>query len=92
MDQPQPDHDLTPVAEALFRGQKIEAIKLYRESRRVGLKEAKDAVEELEAGLRERSPEKFANPSSRTGCFACLQFLLATLTIAGMLAVLIVPG
>jgi ribosomal protein L7/L12 len=36
------------VVEALRRGEKIKAIKLYRQSARVGLKEAKDAVEELE--------------------------------------------
>ena len=36
------------VAEALRRGEKIKAIKLYRQSTGVGLKEAKDAVEEME--------------------------------------------
>jgi ribosomal protein L7/L12 len=36
------------VVEALRRGEKINAIKLYRQSSRVGLKEAKDVVEELE--------------------------------------------
>jgi large subunit ribosomal protein L7/L12 len=34
----------------LAAGQKIEAIKLYREHTGVGLKEAKDAVEALERG------------------------------------------
>jgi ribosomal protein L7/L12 len=33
-------------------GKKIEAIKLYREMTGVGLKEAKDAVEGIEKGLR----------------------------------------
>lgn len=33
-------------------GRKIEAIKLYREHTRVGLKEAKDAVEQLERKYR----------------------------------------
>ena len=36
------------VVEALRRGEKINAIKLYRQSSGVGLKEAKDAVEELQ--------------------------------------------
>ena len=36
------------VAEALRRGEKIKAIKLHRQSTGVGLKEAKDAVEEME--------------------------------------------
>ena len=36
------------IAEPVRQGQKIEAIKLYRQSTGVGLKEAKDAVEELQ--------------------------------------------
>ena len=35
----------------IFRGRKIEAIKLHREHTGLGLKEAKDAVEALEATL-----------------------------------------
>lgn len=37
-----------PVHEALRRGSKIEAIRLYRDRMGVGLKEAKDAVEAIE--------------------------------------------
>jgi ribosomal protein L7/L12 len=36
------------VVEALQQGNKIRAIKLYREARHVGLKEAKEFVDELE--------------------------------------------
>jgi ribosomal protein L7/L12 len=39
----------TDVIEALRRGAKIEAIKLYRERTGVGLKEAKDFVERLQS-------------------------------------------
>ena len=39
------------VMEALNQGQLIAAIKLYREHTKVGLKEAKDAVEALARGL-----------------------------------------
>jgi ribosomal protein L7/L12 len=42
--------DLSEVREALLRGNKIEAIKLYRLQTGVGLKEAKDAVDEMEKG------------------------------------------
>ena len=42
---------LAEVVQLLRAGQKIEAIKLYREIFGVGLKEAKDAVEAMEAGL-----------------------------------------
>jgi peptide-methionine (R)-S-oxide reductase len=75
-----PNHDLAPVAEALFRGNKIEAIKHYRETHGVGLKEAKDAVEQLEAGLRKQSPERFRAPASRAGCFG----LLALIVLGGL--------
>jgi ribosomal protein L7/L12 len=40
---------LPEVLEALRRGDKIGAIKCYREATGVGLKEAKDFVEELQA-------------------------------------------
>lgn len=43
---PSLDNELPPqVQAALARGQKIEAIKLLREARGMGLKEAKEAVE-----------------------------------------------
>ena len=40
------------VQDFILRGQKIQAIKLYREQHPVGLKEAKDAVEQIESELR----------------------------------------
>lgn len=39
------------IEEALAAGRKIEAIKLYRVEHGVGLREAKDAIEELERSL-----------------------------------------
>jgi len=36
------------IAQAVREGKKIEAIKLYRQSSRVGLKDAKEFIEELE--------------------------------------------
>jgi hypothetical protein len=59
---------------ALFRGNKIEAIKLHRGATGKGLKEAKDFVEALEAELRRISPEKFTGPSGGCGS-AVLAFL-----------------
>ncbi|MFO0695171.1 MAG: hypothetical protein U0230_16540 [Polyangiales bacterium] len=44
------DARLAPVREALARGNKIEAIKEYRAVFRVGLREAKDAVEAMAEG------------------------------------------
>jgi ribosomal protein L7/L12 len=40
------------IKQELQAGHKIEAVKLYREAYNVGLKEAKDAVDELERNLR----------------------------------------
>ena len=42
------------VEDFVRRGQKIEAIKLYREQHSVGLKEAKDAVDAMERRLKGR--------------------------------------
>jgi peptide-methionine (R)-S-oxide reductase len=69
------DHELRPVAEALFRGNKIEAITLSQEKFWAGLKEAKDAVKQLEAGLRSQSPERFTLAPSRAECLGCLVLL-----------------
>jgi len=43
--------DETAIEHMLRRGNKIEAIKIYREKTGVGLKEAKDAVEAIERRL-----------------------------------------
>ena len=67
MSDPNPEDQASRVKEALFAGQKIQAIKLYREQTGVGLKEAKDAVEKLEAELRTSTPGQFAKPSA-AGC------------------------
>ena len=40
------------VQELILRGQKIQAIKLYREISGLGLKEAKEAVDQMEVSLR----------------------------------------
>ncbi|MBM3846681.1 MAG: hypothetical protein FJ405_10420 [Verrucomicrobia bacterium] len=55
----------------MFRGEKIEAIKLFREAMSCGLAEAKDAVERMETELRQSHPERFQRPVSR-GCGSML--------------------
>ncbi|MDR1283480.1 MAG: hypothetical protein LBK99_22065 [Opitutaceae bacterium] len=86
--------NLTPeqtaqLAALIQRGDKIGAVKQCRAFAGLGLKEARDAVEELEAKLRAESPEKFAAlPSSqeqsqpgprqkRSGCLGSSAVLLA---------------
>ena len=67
MDKPQPEDQADRVKTALFEGRKIEAIKLYREQTGVGLKEAKDAMDHLEAQLRASSPQSFKHTQAK-GC------------------------
>ena len=73
--------DLTPergreIDDFLFAGQKIQAIKVYREGTNVGLAEAKAAVEAREAQLRQQMPMKFRGPA-RSGCLGGVLMLLA---------------
>jgi ribosomal protein L7/L12 len=72
---------LAPVADLLFAGRKIDAIKLYREQVKpgAGLKESKEAVEQLEAGLRAQHPEKFSAAAQKSGCTAVLAVLIVVL-------------
>jgi ribosomal protein L7/L12 len=49
--EPAGDPWLAQIGELLRRGQKIEAIKLYREWHNVGLAEAKTAVDQIERRL-----------------------------------------
>ena len=43
--------DRETIQQLLERGNKIEAIKIYREKTGLGLKESKDVIDELERGL-----------------------------------------
>jgi ribosomal protein L7/L12 len=72
METPTPEEHATKIQEALFSGQKILAIKLYREQTGLGLAEAKDAVEKLEADLRATSPERFTAKPAGAGCMSLI--------------------
>ncbi len=57
----------TRIREMLIKRNKIEAIKIYRQAHGVGLKEAKDAVEQMNADMqRERQGERRENVSMST--------------------------
>lgn len=75
---------LAPVADLLFAGRKIDAIKLYREQVQpsAGLAEAKAAVEQLEAGLRAQHPENFTAPAAKSGCATAVAMLAVLVTLA----------
>ncbi len=82
MPTPLTDAQLNAISDALRGGNKIEAIKLHREATGLGLKEAKDEIEVIEAGLREKFPDQFpaANKAGGQGkgCLGAVVFLLAT--------------
>ena len=66
------EEQIATLSECIFQGRKIEAIKLYREMTGLGLKEAKDAVEELETSLRASAPDKFSAVSQGKGCMGII--------------------
>lgn len=65
-----PDDNADEMTQAIFAGQKIQAIKLCREATGLGLKDAKEYVEALQSRLRAESPEKFTSAAARAGCGA----------------------
>lgn len=77
MNSPSPEDKLSAIKEALFAGQKIDAIKLHRETTGSGLLEAKTVIEKLDADLRATSPEKFVAPKASGGCLGVLATFVA---------------
>ncbi|CAM2870557.1 hypothetical protein FPL22_15795 [Rariglobus hedericola] len=72
MSHPVSDEQIATLSACIFQGRKIEAIKLYREMTGLGLKESKDAVDELEASLRGSSPDKFTAGPQAQGCLGVI--------------------
>lgn len=73
------DAQMNAIADALRAGNKIEAIKLHRAATGSGLKESRDEIEAIEAGLRAKFPEQFpAKPAAGKGCLGLVVFGLAT--------------
>lgn len=72
-DEPQPS---AAINEAIFAGKKIVAIKLYREQTKVGLAEAKRAVEEIEKQLRAAAPGLFAKPAAGQSCLLAIALMV----------------
>lgn len=86
--------DLAAINELLLQNKKIDAIKLYREQTGVGLKEAKDAVEAIEATgwLLPNPPGETAAsvtyrpPGQKTSTLGCVFGCLPTLFFIGLCA------
>ncbi len=66
------DEQIAAIREALFRGNKILAIKLYREASGFGLAESKEFIDALEVRLRQEEPEQFGRVPDRAGCAGVL--------------------
>jgi hypothetical protein len=82
MTNPIPPSAMASIQDALRRGQKIEAIKLYREHSGLGLKEAKDAVEALEKEMVPAAGSAAPTARADKGCLG-LFMLLVILLVAG---------
>jgi ribosomal protein L7/L12 len=78
------DKLIQDVTEALERGQKLEAIKLYRDASGKGLRESKEFVEALIPGLLEKDPERFAKLAKQGG--GCGAAILAAVSIGILVA------
>lgn len=74
MNSPEPSDSseatLNQIKEALYKGHKIVAIKIYRTSTGKGLAESKEHIERLEQELRAREPERFQSAAS--GCMSVI--------------------
>jgi hypothetical protein len=75
-----------PILEALRVGNKIEAIKLYRSRTGLGLKESKDTIDALAAGMTPQTGLKPAKQGNvRAGCILGAVILIAVLAVGGII-------
>jgi ribosomal protein L7/L12 len=75
--------DIEQIQAAVFAGEKIKAIKLHRAATGVGLKDAKDFIEALEAELRRTQPTHFTKPAAK-GCGASTLALVLAVAAAAV--------
>lgn len=72
----EPDPMQQELLDAIAGGRKIQAIKIYRNMTGCDLKEAKEKVEAMAAGLAEQHPDVFLKP--KAGCASMLAIFLLT--------------
>lgn len=83
MSQQLPPDVVQSIEESIARGQKLDAIKQYRDATGSGLKESKDFIDALTSQLIERDPERYAHArSSSAGCGSAAVLFLAFLLAA----------
>lgn len=69
--------DIDEIQAAVFAGNKIKAIKLYRAATGKGFKESKGFVDKLENELRRTEPARFAGPTAKGYGMAVLAIVTA---------------
>ncbi len=77
------DDQMQEVINHIYSGQKIAAVKSYRQLRGTSLKEAKEFVEQLTEELRSRTPEEFQKGSGAGGCLGVGLLALAIFAAIG---------
>ena len=85
-----PESQALLLKEAVFRGDLVAAIKLYHDQTGLGLKDSKEAVERLEAELRQSSPDRFCARSSRGGPQKLVAFVVAIAVVATLLLLVLI--
>ena len=73
-------HPRDEIIDAVIRGKKLDAVKLYKESAGVSLREAKEFIEDLTEKMRQENPGQF-----REGKSGCLGLLSIACTIGFLL-------
>jgi ribosomal protein L7/L12 len=76
-----PDDKVEAIRDALFCGNKILAIKHYREATGLGLAESKAFIDAVDSRLRQEQPDQFAAAAKKAGCFGVIA-IAAVLTTA----------
>lgn len=89
MGQSLTQEQIAAVTDAIFIGQKIGAIKLYREATNASLVEAKEFVEKLEAELRLQYPDKFTVAPSSQPMTAMIVIAVAVAIAIAVILVLV---
>lgn len=71
------------ILDSIFRGEKLQAVKLYRDNAGVSLREAKEFIEDLTDKLQEEAADQFE--SGNRGCLG----LISVACVLGFLLVLV---
>jgi len=73
--------ELEEISELIYAGQKLEAVKRYRDQRSTSLVDAKQFVEQLTDELKQKYPDRFSARST-TGCAGLIALIAIALVAA----------